>query len=92
MEISKIGYTVTVKPSADVNRPGSNPIPTSETSDSVNLSQQAVAIDRYVGAVKSMPQIRSDVVENLHSNVSRGHYPPPSIVDGLTKMIGKALK
>lgn len=93
MGVKQISYTGTVnQPMAvTVNRPEDEPKASAVVSDSISLSQEALAIEQHVKAVKNTPEVRPEVIQPLKAAVVSGHYPPPSIIDGLSKMIGNSV-
>jgi anti-sigma28 factor (negative regulator of flagellin synthesis) len=45
--------------------------------DEANFSTFAVELARVSGALKSVPEVRQDVVDNLKKRVELGEYHPP---------------
>jgi flagellar biosynthesis anti-sigma factor FlgM len=56
--------------------------------DKVEISSQGMYLSNLVNKVSSMPDVRENVVQDFKQQVSSGVYPPPSIIEGLTHLLG----
>lgn len=56
--------------------------------DSVSLSEDGVSASQFVEITKRAPEVRSELVARLKSQVSSGNYPPPYIIEGLARLMG----
>ncbi len=56
--------------------------------DSVNISEGAVSAAQLVEIVRQAPEARTELVARLKSQVSKGNYPPPYIIEGLARLMG----
>ena len=60
-------------------------------SDTVSISGAASKVSSYISAVKEMPEARQQTVNDVSEQVG-SFYPPPAVVEALTRFIGMATK
>jgi anti-sigma28 factor (negative regulator of flagellin synthesis) len=90
MEVSKVNYTPVVKPSSSASRPVTSE--KAAASDTVSLSKDALSVAQHVESVRNMEEVRPEKVEQFKSDVHRGLYPPPAIIEGLSRLMGAMVK
>jgi hypothetical protein len=63
-----------------------------QSNDTVTFSPESLQFTKYVDMVKSLPDERQSVIDDFKERVKHGVYPPPEIIDGLTKLLGTNIK
>ncbi len=48
-------------------------------------------VSRLLEKVNAMPESRPEVVSEYQSKMSRGNYPPPMLIEGFARLMGKTL-
>lgn len=66
------------------------PPATPPSTDSVAFSDDGLRFQRFLDKARAEPDVREDVVASFRERIANGSYPPPSITDGLTRLIGAA--
>lgn len=61
-----------------------------DVEDNVKISPNSLMVARLLDKVNAMPETRPEVIKEYYARVD-SHYPPPILVDGLSKLIGGAL-
>lgn len=86
MELNSVNKTPSVSITPEVKK---SVVQTSEsTEDTVDISQDAISAARLVEIVRQAPEARTELVARLKSQVSKGNYPPPYIIDSIARMMG----
>lgn len=86
MELNSVNQTPTVSVTPVVKK---TVVQTSESAeDSISLSQDAISAARLVEIVRQAPEARTELVARLKSQVTKGNYPPPYIIDSVARLMG----
>jgi anti-sigma28 factor (negative regulator of flagellin synthesis) len=83
MQINPISTPVSI-PAYRNNSPATQ----QPATDQAVLNHSADFFSSLVQEAGQMPEVRSEVVDAFKSRIQSGHYPPPEIIDGLTRLIG----
>ena len=76
-------------PAAKVSRNSSKTADAVLASDSANVSATAQSHAQYMNVLRSLPDVRPDVVAKTQEGMqSAVRYPPISIIDGLSALVG----
>lgn len=60
--------------------------------DEVKISDEGARVSSLVSKVAEMDSSRPAVVQQAQEKVRGGNYPPPALVDGLSKLMGTNLQ
>lgn len=61
---------------------------TTPPADQAVLQISPNTFSSLVNEARQLPEVRSELVDAFKSRIQSGHYPPPEIIDGLTRLIG----
>lgn len=92
MDIKPINQVPVVERIESYNRHVVESQPIQTSNDTVTLSPESLQFSKYVEVVKSLPEERTELVEKFKQELKQGCYPPPTIIDGVTRLIGQNIK
>jgi hypothetical protein len=88
MEVNKIKDVIIVERQQFDNKQAFKELPIQSTKDTVTFSPESLELSKYIDIVKGLPEKRDMDIEKLKSDIKNGIYPPPTIINGLTKLVG----
>jgi len=92
MELPLVGQTERASRLEEIKSAQGSTVSTSpDVEDNVKISPNSLMVARLLDKVNAMPETRPQVVQEYYDKVSDGQYPPPLLVDGLSKLIGGEL-
>jgi len=83
---------IPISPSIPMDRPTTpKSQPTSDDQDQALISSSGGLFSSLVSDASSMPEVRGDLVASFKSRIASGQYPEPSVIAGLTDVLGSSI-